>query len=276
MLKLTLFAISLTLLSACSYLSGDRDEPVMARVQDKYLYLSDITGQIPSGILPRDSLSMAKTIINQWVQQQMLIGQAKENIPEEQLDFEEKMEDYRNSLLVYHYETQLIKQKADTSVTLADIEAYYEENKQNYVLEKDILKINYMVLPFDYENMEEARRVFFDNDSTQKTEAYCKDNGLEFFLEPIWIYLEQAEKTLPLRVTSVSGITYSKAERKDDRFHYLIKVNGTRAVNEIKPLEFVSGQIRNILLNKRRTSFLKKMREDIVKKGFESNEIEIY
>jgi|AntRauTorcE11898_2_1112593.scaffolds.fasta_scaffold00065_4 hypothetical protein len=270
------FAILLAMLNGCSYFDADRDEPVMARVQDEFLYLSDITGQIPSGMTPRDSLSMAKTITNHWVQQQMLTRQASENISEEQLDFEEKIENYRNALLIHKYESQLIQQKADINITLQDIESYYEANKANYVLEKDILKINYIMLPLTYSKTAEARRIFFDSDNTQEIEAYCKENNLQFFLEPVWIYLEQVAQVLPMRVTSVNSISYSKAEREDEKYRYLLKIKGTRAVNEIKPLEFVSAQIRNILVNQRKSNFLKKMREDIVEKGFKNNEIEIY
>jgi len=268
--------LSLFLLGSCSFFTSDRDEPAAARVGNNYLYLSDVASRIPESISPRDSLSMAKNIINQWVQKQMLINQAKENIPENSAELQQKVENYRNELLVHQYESQLIKQKADTGISHKEIEEYYNKNKENFILEREILKINYIVLPLNYDNTQEAREVFFNAGNTPEIESYCKENNLDYFLEPIWIYFEDAAKSLPLRVTSVSGIKYSTTELTDDEFRYLLQINGTRAAGEIKPLEFVSSGIKNILLNRRRLEFLKKMREDLVNTGFENNEIEVY
>lgn len=268
--------ISILLAGSCSYFANDRDEPAAARVGSNYLYLSDVASRIPEGISPRDSLSMAKNIVNQWVQKQMLITRAKENVLENSDELQKKVENYRNELLVHQYETQLIKQKADTGISLKDIEAYYNENKENFILDREILKINYIVLPLQYENTQEAREMFFSAENTSEIESYSKENNLDYFLEPIWIYFEDAAKSLPLRITSVSGIKYSTTELTDETFRYLVQINGTRASGEIKPLEFVSSDIKNILLNRRRLELLKKMREDIVSAGFENNEIEVY
>ena len=268
--------LSLLIAGSCSYLADDRDEPAAARVGSNYLYHSDVASRIPEGISPRDSLSMAKNIVNQWVQKQMLISQAKENIPENSEELQQKVENYRNELLVHQFETEIIKQKADTGISFKEIEEYYDQNKENFILEDEILKINYMVLPLQYENTQEARKVFFNAENSSEIESYCKENNLDYFLEPIWIYFEDAAKSLPLRITSVSGIKYSTTELTDNGFRYLVQINGTRAIGEIKPLEFVSSDIKNILLNRRRLGLLKKMREDIVSTGFENNEIEVY
>lgn len=268
--------MSFLLAGSCSYFANDRDEPAAARVANNYLYLSDVASRIPEGISPRDSLSMAKNIVNQWVQKQMLINQAKENLPENDEELQRKVDNYRNELLVHQYETQIIKRKADTSISRKEIEKYYDKNKDNFVLEREILKINYIVLPLEYENTQEAREVFFNADNTSEIESYCKENNFDYFLEPIWIHFEDAAKSLPLRITSVSGIKYSTTELTDNAFRYLVQINGTRAAGEIKPLEFVSSEIKNILLNRRRLELLKQMREDIVSTGFKNNEIEVY
>ncbi len=268
--------LGIFLFGSCSFFPNDRNEPAAARVGNNYLYLSDIASRIPEKISPRDSLSMAKNIINQWVQKQMLINQAKENLPENNPELQQKVENYRNELLIHQFETQLIKQNADTGISHKEIEEYYNTNKENFILENEIVKINYIVLPLQYNNTQKARKVFFNANNTQEIESYCKENNLDYFLEPIWIYFEDAAKKLPLRVTSVSGIKYSTTELTDDAYRYLLQINGTRAAGEIKPLEFVSSEIKNVLLNRRRLEFLRKMRNDIVSKGFENNDIEVY
>lgn len=269
-------AILILLFSGCSLIGDDRDELALARVGDEYLYMSDITSKIPKGIPARDSLSMAKAIINQWIEKHILIEQAEQNVPEEELDFEKKIEQYRNSLLTYYYETQLIKQKVDTNVSMEEIRAYYAKNKTNFLLEKELIKVNYIVVPRDYARVSEARKIFFGNQNTDEIEAYCKENNLVYFLEPEWQQYEELSMEIPFRLTSVKSIDYSEATRQNEEYFYFIRILGTRGINEIKPIGFVEKQIRNIIRNQRKTDFLKKMRQDIVNKGFEDNTIEIY
>lgn len=269
-------AVLFVLVSGCNMMGGGRNEPALARVGDQYLYMSEITSQIPKGIQARDSLSMAKAIINQWIEKAVLVKQAKDNLPEEYLNFEEQIENYRNSLLTYHYETLLIKQKVDTNISQDEIKTYYQKNKKNFLLEKDLIKANYIKVPKEFDKLGEARKVFFGTENSSEIEAYCEQNNIAYYLEPGWQYYEDLSAEIPFRLTEVKSIDFSEATRQDDEFYYFIRISGTRAINELKPVEFVEKQIRSIIRNQRKTDFLKKMRQDIVNKGFEENTVEIY
>lgn len=269
-------AVLILLFSGCSLIGDDRNELALARVGDEYLYMSDITSKIPKGIPAHDSLSMAKAIINQWIEKNILIKQAEQYVPEEELDIEEKIEQYRNSLLTYYYETQLIKQTVDTNVSTDNISAYYGKNKTNFLLEKELIKVNYIVVPRDYERISEAKKIFFGNQNTAEIEAYCKENNLVYYLEPEWQYYEDLSLEVPFRLTSVKSIDFSEATRQNEEYFYFIRILGTRGINETKPVGFVEKQVRSIIRNQRKTDFLKKMRQDIVNKGFQDNTIEIY
>lgn len=277
MKRIAVFFVLLSVfLSGCKHMHTDSDEPAMARVQDEYLYLSAITEKIPKGISARDSISMAKAIINQWIQKTMLVKQATENIPEEKLDFEEKLEQYRNSLIIYEYESSLIRQKIDTLITQQEIETYYEDHKQNFILGEGIVKANYIIIPKTFEERKKAREIFFQSENTSLIEEYCKQNNIQYYLEPTWIYFADLKASTPLRATSAKALTFSEKEIYDHDQIFLIKILGTRLTNDVKPIEFVEKSIKNILLNKRRTNFIKQMHRDIVEAGFEKNEIEIY
>lgn len=264
------------LLAGCNLIGPERDEPALARVDEEYLYLSDITSQIPRGISPRDSLSISKAIINQWVEKTAVVAKARKNVPEDQLDFEKKIEQYRNSLITYYYESQLIQQEVDTNISIREVEAYYDQNKQNFILKNDLIKLNYILVPKQFENRAEARQAFFSSKNAATIEAYCKEHELPYFLEPTWVYFEEAAMKIPFRLTQVSSIDYSETTREDDAYFYFIRVLGTRSANEAKPLSFVESQIKSILLNQRKMDFMEKMRQDIVDKGFEQNMIEVY
>ena len=96
----------------------------MARVYDDYLYESDLNGVVAPGTLPKDSLLITRSFIENWVRQRLIIQQAEKNLTSSQMDFTRQLENYKNSLTIYAYENALVMQKLDTLIT--------DEETQNY------------------------------------------------------------------------------------------------------------------------------------------------
>ena len=107
----------LVLLTGCDYFQKSSKEVVVAECYGKYLYESDLKGIVPEGATTLDSIQRVSTFIDSWVRRQVLIHQAENNLNKEMLDLDKQMEEYRNSLIIYTYESQLIDQKLDTVVS---------------------------------------------------------------------------------------------------------------------------------------------------------------
>ncbi|MFH1936419.1 MAG: peptidyl-prolyl cis-trans isomerase, partial [Bacteroidota bacterium] len=90
--------IFLLVLTACSYLHKNGDRPV-ARVDDDYLFESDLTDLVAPGTSATDSLNLTRNYIDGWIKKKILIHQAEKNLTEDQLNFSKELEDYRNSLV---------------------------------------------------------------------------------------------------------------------------------------------------------------------------------
>ena len=264
------------LLLSCDRFRSNEDEPILARVQDEYLYQSDVTKSIPKGISPRDSITMAQSLINKWIEKTMLLKKAEKNLTDEELNIEKQMEKYRRSLVVYKYETKLVRREIDTIVGAEKIRTYYNKNKKNFRLKDDLIKVHYILLPLDYDKTAEVRRIFFNEDNTVSIEAYCKENDLSYFLEYTWMDLSEVKQYLPLKAKKAEDFEYMEKELKDSDYQYFIKILDVKTTNDVKPLEMVRNDIRNIIVNQRKTKFVQKMHNDVVKEGFDKNEIEIY
>ena len=78
---------------------------------------------------------------------------------ENQKDFQKQLEDYRKTLIIYSYEKELIRQKLDTNVAQEEIKAFYEENKQNFNLRDDILKVRYLKVAKNAPQIKKIRKV---------------------------------------------------------------------------------------------------------------------
>lgn len=91
------------------------DADVIARVNEEYLYASDLQS-LTRGLKGQDSLSALKSYAENWVRKKLLLQKAIENIPEDDIGINKKVEDYREALLLYEYEKALINDKLDTTI----------------------------------------------------------------------------------------------------------------------------------------------------------------
>ena len=117
----------LALVSCQNSGNGKNDQPVAA-IYDKVLYQSDLQDILYDGISVNDSIVRTKAFIDNWIRRQLLIHQAENNLDKSELDCLKEIEDYRNSLIIYKYESLLISQNLDTVVSDEEIEKYINDN----------------------------------------------------------------------------------------------------------------------------------------------------
>jgi len=115
-------------LFSCQNSNNGKDNKPVAAIYDKVLYQSDLQGIMYDGISTNDSLVRTKVFIDNWIRRQLLIHQAENNLDKSELDCVKEMEDYRNSLIIYKYESMLIAQNLDTVVSDEEIEKYLKDN----------------------------------------------------------------------------------------------------------------------------------------------------
>lgn len=135
-------------LSACNYFRRDENEgrDAVARAFDYFLYPEDIQGLVPAGASREDSVTIIKNYIDNWFRQKAVLRKAERNLADEKKNVEKKLEEYRNSLLTYQYETELIRQKLDTVISEEEIAAFYKNNPDNFELKDNIIKVIYLRL----------------------------------------------------------------------------------------------------------------------------------
>ncbi len=210
-MRYLLAIIFLLSFSSCDFLKRNLGfkEKAIAKVYDVYLYPSDIEGIVPKGTSNEDSLLLVQSYIENWVRQTLLIKQAEENVDIDVETIEQQLENYKNSLLIYAYEQQLIAQKLDTTVSQAQIKAYYEANKENFELKKTILKASYVKLPKNAIRIDNAIKWFKSNKEKDKREleTYCMQFSQDYSLvDTSWLYYDQLAEVVPLERLSESSV----------------------------------------------------------------------
>ncbi len=260
--------------------SGDKGV-VVARVYDDYLYESDLRRIVPENISKLDSIAFVKNYTDQWIRTRLMIRQAEKNLTDRQLNFDRQLEDYKNSLIIYQYETELVRQKLDTLVTEEEIEKYYNEHLADFELKENIVKVQYVILD-KTEDLEDKFKELFslpDSISTDSLEFYSKMYSIPYFLDTAtWIRFDDLLSIIPIETYNQE--LFLKGHRfitlSDDHFVYLLKFVNFRIKNDISPLDFKRNDIRDIIINKRKVELIKKLRTDIYKKAILKKDIEVY
>jgi hypothetical protein len=65
-------------------------------------------------------------------------------------------------------------------------------------------------------------------------------------------------------------------ETSDDSYLYFLKVDRYQISDNISPLEFVRGDIKNIILNKRKVDLAKRLEDEVFEQAQNNKRFEIY
>jgi hypothetical protein len=265
----------------CKNFEARKVEKPIARVGEIYLYPSQIAELFPSKIKQNDSLLILNNYVDKWIRKQLLLQKAELNLTEEQKDVSNQIDEYRTSLLIFKYEQSLILQKLDTIITLEEIENYYNENQSNFVLDRNLVKALFVKLPRNAPNVEQFRRLYTSEkeEDVQQLESYCYQYATKFsFFNDDWVNFTRIQAELPQTVWSPERSLkwYRRIEQKDSTYNYFVYLRDKRVEGETAPIDYVSDNIKSIILNKRKVQFLTDMENNIFNDAMSKGEFTVY
>jgi hypothetical protein len=277
---ISILLLMLGIFFSCSEKNNTFDKTV-AKVGDKVLHISDVNNFIPKGINKSDSILMAEDYVKRWIQKELLIKKAEENLSTEEKNVSKELEEYRNSLIIFKYKNEMVKQKMDTTVSTSEIEDYYSNNTKTFILNKNIVKAIYLKIPNDLANPEQLK-LYCDNKSDEnfnELKEYCLQYAKSFdAFNDSWIDLNIVLNSIPNTIQNQERfLTRNELmEISDSAFYYLFCVNDYRLSGQPAPISYVNEQIKNLILNKRKINFLKNIEIDIYNEGVRTKKFNIY
>ena len=255
----------------------------MARVFKKYLSRSELAEMIPSGTEKEDSVKIAQNFIDAWVRQQVVLVKAEANLGNDSslTGINKQLEDYRNSLVRFAYEKELIRQKMDTVVAAAEIEEYYNNNKNNFELKDNIIKVIYLKVNKKSPKIAKVRDWYrSDNEKERKLlEDYCHQFAENFFLDDrTWLLFDDLLKEIPIKTYDKEQFLKNNRyiEIEDANYFYFVHIIGFRIKDSLSPIVFEKDNIVNMILNKRKLMLIEEMEKDSYKEALRNNDVEIF
>jgi hypothetical protein len=260
---------------------SDSEEPAVARVHDTYLYLSEVKEMIPANTGKEDSILLVRNFIENWIKRQVILHKAESNLDDEKKDVEQRLQEYRNSLITYIYESELIEQRLDTTVTDEEIEQYYQENQRNFELKDNIVKVLYFKVKKNAPKIAKVRGWYRSQNTRDRAllEDYCFQFASDFHLDDeTWLPFDEVMKKVPIKTYDKESFLRNNrfVETEDSTYYYFVRFSDMQIRESISPLSFVRDDIRNLILNKRKLELIREMEQAVYNEALKKNEIEIY
>lgn len=258
------------LLGGCSGESGDTS-PIVAQVYDQELHLSDLDGLVPAGLTAEDSLSIVQNYVEQWIRQAVILAKAEKNVTE---DFSRELQEYKNTLLAYAYERQIVDQLIDTAVRARHIVAYYEEHKSDFLLKNSIVKAVYVIAPVKSPAVAKIKKIilrnkFGDADILELEETASRSGLNGYYDATTWMPFVTLQTIIP--VTAYNEQLFLRQHRSitlsDDSLFYAARILDYKVTDETSPIELQRDNIRSIIVNHRKIDILNKLRSDLLKEA---------
>lgn len=268
--------------SSCNWFGNRKSDSVyIARVYDKYLLKEDIDGLIPSGTAAKDSIELTKTFIDTWISQMLLLHQAENNLDFNEDDFNREIEKYRNSLIIFRYESEFVNQKMDTTVTAEEIQKYYSENQGNFILHENIVRTDYILHEKNRKDLNVVKSMLSSSrpGDLDKLTDYCRQNGIEHSInDSTWVTFSDLNAKIPLNSDDyddfINGIRWY--ETSDSIYTYLVKIRELKIKEGPAPLSYERNRIKAAILNKRKTELLHKLESDLYNDASKQGKFEIF
>lgn len=219
---------------------------------------------------------LKSSYIEQWIRKKSMVSAAEEFVGEE-VDIKQLLNDYKESLLMVNLEQQLIKQKMDTIVTSTQVNQYYNENAQDFLLKEEALKLIYIQCS-DSLTTVELKRAWKQRSIVESLESIDLSSCSHIWLDQEdWVLKSKITSTLPKSI--IKKVKWSGEDKYDfqlDSVAYFIKIDESIKPREQSPLSLVQENIVKVILHQRRQSLMKDYEDKLIEDGIKSKYITLY
>lgn len=225
---------------------------------------TELQRSMPAGLTADDSTLFARAYIRNWLESKLIAAVAVDEIDMAEID--RLTEEYRQSLITAQYRRSMARQASDGIFSPDTVKAYYDEHREDFAIERPLVKGVYLKVPQDARELATLRRLYkserpVDIDKLDKA-ALGSAIHYDYFRDR-WVDQEQIENRVP------ADIAASLAARKpvditSGGFVYLLSINDYLPAGSTMPYEAAVPLIRERLLTQRRIAYDEQLRNELL------------
>lgn len=267
------------LLFSCSG-GGKRESNVIAEVNGEKIYIEDALKGMPKGLSGTDSARYVHDFVSNKVKEILMYDKAERNIPQSK-EVDEMVENYRRSLILYEYEKQVLNERIKAETGEDELKAYYDKYRVRFTTDRNLVKGLFLKVPKDAPKIDQLRQWYRrpDTKNLEKIESYCVQNAViyNYFMDQ-WISDDELLGDMPHMAGKLSGLLRKGGtiDIKDDKFCYMVYISDYVSRGSVAPFEYIKPVVENVMLNARKTEFLRNFEQDLVNEAEKKGKIKYY
>ncbi len=276
----------MALLLCCSLTSCDfitsvfRRDKIVASACGENLTEAELYRNLDmTGLNSSDSADAIDMYIKSWASDRVMYELSRDEVSEESnKEIDSLVENYRQSLYVYEYELQLIRDHLSSQITDEQVSAYYKENPSLFYLQEPLLK-GVAVTILNRSSDFPVLKLLMESPgpSMDMIESLCVKSAAKFdYFNDNWTLLSDIQKrcTLPIHEVEFKDKTlYSESDSIHTLFLY---VNNSVLSGDMQPFDFAKNRIRSILTEQKKNEFLRSYRSKLYENGVNNGSVKRY
>jgi hypothetical protein len=251
--------------------ASEKEKP-LAIAGTEELMPEDLKDMVISTGNPKDSAGSEIKSIEKWATDALFYQEALAKLAGDEMQIDRQVQEYKKSLVNYIYQTKIIEANLDTNVSREEIENYYNDNKNSFILKDNIIKVNYYKIPLKVPVLDKMKRFIYSAmpKDKEQLQSLCLQYAENFFVnDSTWLYLDDIKKEIPkLKDQSDLYIYQGRImELSDDQFYYYLKIKDVKVKNSISPINFERQNIRSFIINRRKTQLIEQYKQQLLEKA---------
>lgn len=276
---LLLLSALFTFVSCDSEITHKGKTPLVS-VDKEYLYKEDVDLLFSTNRPAMDSVQFVNKYVTHWLEDILFYRMARRNVADSK-EIDRLVENYRKSLFLNIYQDRLVKQQLVREITDNEIAAFYEQNKEMFVVEEPLMQGLYLKVSKKAPKLASVRRWYKSQKETdaEQLENYSYTNAVvyDYFVD-VWRPLSEIAAKMP--ITADDLLQRLKRDEciefNDSAYIYFVNATMLARKGEQLPLELASAEIKELLINSLKADFIKEVQKSLYDEALLSGEVKFY
>ena len=229
----------------------------------------------------KDEKDAKNEYVEEWIRKHLTVAKALRTLDAKALALEEKINDYRYSLLFHALMEGYLDKNLSREVSEEAIRSYYEQEKENFLLTKNILRYLYIRLPKSEAGMRRYAHYVRKNtpESRKELAGYClRSQAVCVLNHEKWDEYANLHERLPQKDT----MSFAQLKRRsmwtfrDDTHVYYLHVLAHQSMGGLAPLDYVRDLIVELIINQRKALLQEAFDKDLWEEATQKREFTRY
>ena len=256
-----------------------KQENVVAEVQDEKLYVEDLNRCLNlKGLSEGDSILMVDNYLKNWISEKLMYNKAMSSVGDME-GIDSLVENYRRSLVIYEYESQLVNEHLANQLNESQLRVYYKENSSLFTLTEPLLKGLMVVAYSDVPDIAVIESLMGNpsEDNLDLISSFSVKNAAKFdYFFNKWTMLSEIQKSCPVVIKEKDLQAKKLVTLRDSTYSVFLYLDDYRNIEDLQPFEYAQDRIKSILTEQGKNVFLNNYRKGLYESAIQKGEAKRY